>query len=245
MSNNVISKEYFSDDFLDKLPDDDVAALNLLCLEFKRLDADLNQDTRFLQDYLDALAVYNGYRVSRDFSVIPSVNAPDPHQAISTVRELLYGQLAETTRQMQSNYLDRTTRKYADRFNNSTVYTFLDDDYAHIQKLINEMREIVSNSQVITARHKNRLLERLERMQKELHKRTSDLDRFWGFIGEAGIVLGKFGQDSKPLVDRTRELISIVWRVIAVSELLLGQGDVTPPPIISIPDLDKDNRVTT
>jgi hypothetical protein len=78
-------------------------------------------------------------------------------------------------------------------------------------------------------------------MQRELHKTTSDLDRFWGFIGEAGIAIGKFGNDIKPLVDRINELAKIVWKTIALKETLLNNH--MP---ISLPESDSmiDNKDT-
>ena len=57
-------------------------------------------------------------------------------------------------------------------------------------------------------------------MQQELHKCMSDLDRFWGLVGDAGVVLGKFGTDAKALVDRIREIAGIVWRTQAFAEEL-------------------------
>jgi hypothetical protein len=55
-------------------------------------------------------------------------------------------------------------------------------------------------------------LKRLESLQAEIHKRVPDLDKFWGLIGDAGVVIGKFGKDAKPIVDRIREIADIVWR---------------------------------
>ena len=57
-------------------------------------------------------------------------------------------------------------------------------------------------------------------MQSELHKKMSDLDRFWGFVGDAGVVMGKFGNDVKPLTDRIREMMGIVWNTQARAEEL-------------------------
>ncbi|MDD4295136.1 MAG: hypothetical protein PHP69_06455, partial [Candidatus Omnitrophica bacterium] len=61
---------------------------------------------------------------------------------------------------------------------------------------------------------------RLEKLQQELHKRVSDLDRFWGIVGDAGVMLGKFGEDAKHLVDRIKELVDIIWRVQSRSEAI-------------------------
>ena len=58
----------------------------------------------------------------------------------------------------------------------------------------------------------------------------SSLDRFWGLIGEAGVALGKFGQDAKPFVDRIREIAQIIWRTQARAEELPSG---TPLPLLS------------
>ena len=67
----------------------------------------------------------------------------------------------------------------------------------------------------------------MEKIQSELHKKVSDLDRFWGLIGDAGVVIGKFGNDAKPIVDRIKEIADIVWRTQSRSEEL-PSGTTTP-----------------
>jgi len=49
---------------------------------------------------------------------------------------------------------------------------------------------------------------------------VSDLDRFWGLVGDAGVVLGKLGNDAKPIVDRIREIAEIVWKTQSRTEEL-------------------------
>ena len=48
----------------------------------------------------------------------------------------------------------------------------------------------------------------------------SDLDRFWGLVGDAGVVVGKLGKDAKPIVDRIQEVAEIIWRTQARAEEL-------------------------
>lgn len=105
-------------------------------------------------------------------------------------------------------------------FDNTFSYEFTDGDIDKVQKLLNELRDIISKSELFTADHQQRVLKRLERLQGELHKTISDLDRFWGLIGDAGIVIGKLGNDAKPIVDRIKEIADIVWRTQAKSEEL-------------------------
>lgn len=109
------------------------------------------------------------------------------------------------------------------------AYEFSKGDLDRIQLLINELRDQIAKSPLIEADHKRRLIKRLETLQKELHKRMSDVDRFWGLVGDAGVVLGKLGKDAKPIVDRIREIADIVWRTQARSEELPSDS---PTPLI-------------
>ena len=61
-------------------------------------------------------------------------------------------------------------------------------------------------------------MRRLEALSNELHKRTNDIERFWGFLGEAAIVMRKFGEDLKPVADRVLELARIVLSAIFAKE---------------------------
>ena len=100
------------------------------------------------------------------------------------------------------------------------VYEFSQGDLERIQDLVNQIRDLISNTTYFEKEHQQRLLGRLERLQSEMHKKVSDLDRFWGLIGDAGVVVGKLGKDAKPIVDRIREIADIVWRTQSRAEEL-------------------------
>ncbi|PQP13997.1 hypothetical protein C5615_28190 [Burkholderia cepacia] len=119
--------------------------------------------------------------------------------------------------------------RFSAALGNTFAYHFTDGDVSRIQTLINELRELVSQSDGFESDHKARLLKRLERLQSEIHKNVSDLDRFWGLIGDAGVVLGKLGTNAKPLVDRIKEIADIVWRTQSITEQL---PTGTPPPLL-------------
>ncbi len=110
--------------------------------------------------------------------------------------------------------------KYDLKYGNVFHYDFTDGDLKKIQILINEAREIINESDQIEDDFKRRLLKKLEKLQSELHKKVSDLDRFYGFIGDMGVLIGKFGNDIKPLVDRFSEIIKIAWRTHSITEQL-------------------------
>tara|TARA_R110000772_G_scaffold105596_1_gene207331 strand:- start:96 stop:899 length:804 start_codon:yes stop_codon:yes gene_type:complete len=99
-------------------------------------------------------------------------------------------------------------------------YEFTDGDLDRIQELINDLRKEITASELFEDSHRRRLLRRLEAMQSEMHKKMSDVDRIWGLVGDAGIVIGKFGKDAKPFVDRIKELSQIAWKTQARAEEL-------------------------
>ena len=100
------------------------------------------------------------------------------------------------------------------------IYEFEDDDYQRVQVLISEIRSILSDSDQMDEEFKSRILKRLEKLQSEMHKKVSDLDKFWGIIVDAGVALGKFGKNAEPLVKRFREIADIVWRTQTKAENL-------------------------
>jgi phosphoenolpyruvate synthase/pyruvate phosphate dikinase len=121
------------------------------------------------------------------------------------------------------------TSRYKTALKNSFAYEFSQGDLERIQSLVNELRGQISENTNLYNAHNQRLLRRLENLQSELHKRVSDLDRFWGLVGDAGVVLGKLGTDAKPIVDRVREIAEIAWKTQARAEELPSDS---PNPMI-------------
>lgn len=116
--------------------------------------------------------------------------------------------------------VDSYRNRYAAALKAGFAYEFSKGDLDRVQQLINELREKIGSSDTLEDDHRRRLLKRLENLQAEVHKRVSDLDRFWGLVGDAGVVLGKLGRDAKPIVDRVKEIAEIVWRTQARAEEL-------------------------
>ena len=122
------------------------------------------------------------------------------------------------TEQLHSQQSDEKKRDFAILLRAAFSYRLSHADTERIQVLINELRDLISENEKLKEDHRRRLLERLEKLQRELHRRLSSLDRFYGLVGDAGVLLGKFGRDAKPFVDRIREIVEIVWRAQANAE---------------------------
>lgn len=149
---------------------------------------------------------------------------PDATTDIGTnCRELMeYIEAVTTTLRGLATQLKINSYKnrYRAALKGAFAYEFSQGDLDRVQVLVNEIRTHIIENQSLEEGHKLRLLKRLEKLQLELHKRVSDLDRFWGLVGDAGIVLGKLGMDAKPIVDRVKEIAQITWKTQARAEEL-------------------------
>lgn len=106
-------------------------------------------------------------------------------------------------------------------------YVFTDNQISIIQMKINELREFLYKSSDLSSEHKARLLNKLERLQAELHKKMSNLDKFYGLMVESAVVLGKMGTAAQPFIDGVEKIVRIAFSVHALSEGLQNLPKLT------------------
>jgi len=223
---------FFPPKTLSSLPGDNIEALAALCAEFERFDGHARQLPEHHDDYVEALSILRAFAMARDAIMEPFPEiGPQRRQNISNVLAY-FNQLRNTVRTEISSrhsrgYFESKTEEYIALFAKVSVYEFSDPDFRRVQDLINELRELIRSSSLISEEHKRRLLRKLEAMRGELHKKTNDIDRFWGFLGEAGIAMRKFGEDLKPISERVLELGTIVIGVVFAKEGIKALPEVS------------------
>lgn len=216
----------FDDDYFDNLPDDKIEALRDVCnvfLEFHH-NVPAKEEIVHYNAYCDAYFGIKIYMEHLDIKFeLSSVSLMRTDDRASDIVQIVKFFVTLRTRLQEifdQNLIESLEFKYKSKFNKVFHYKFSDGDIARIQTLINELRDYISVSKYFKDDHKFRLLKRLELLQLELHKRMSNLDRFWGLVGETGMALGKFGNDIKPMVDRVKEIYEIMWRSQTVANEL-------------------------
>ncbi len=212
-----MEKQLFLDwDYLENLPDDTDKAIVALIEPFFEFYQISHEDKDMLKVINEYRAVLAAFFESRAIACdLPDVKE---ERNISKFANVAFDILAEAKAKVRVDTFEYNKIEYLKLFNKEPVYVFSDTDFATIQTLMNELRDLISKSELITADHKRRLLKRLEAMQAELHKKTSDVDRFWGFIAEAGIAARKFGVDMLPITERCETLGRIVISVVMSHE---------------------------
>ena len=214
---------FFPAKTLTYLPADNMEALAVICVEFEKFDGHARQMQDHHDDYVEALSILRGFAMARDAKLEPFPEIGPTRQKNILNIAAYFNQLRNTVRNELSNrhakgYFETKTEEYAALFARAAVYEFSDADYRRAQDLINELRDLIHRSTLISDEHKRRLLRKLEAMYGELRKKTSDIDRFWGFIGEAGIAMRKYGEDLAPISERVLELGGIFVSVIFAKE---------------------------
>ena len=131
----------------------------------------------------------------------------------------------ELQQQLSSHQLESLKKKFANIVSNVFAYEFTEGDVTRIQTLINELRGLLATDSGLDDGHKQRLLKRLEELQKELHKKVSDLSRFYSLMGDFGVAVGKLGNDAKPFTDRIGELLGFAWKAQARAEQLPSSAE--------------------
>jgi len=190
-----------------------------LCTEFGRFDGHSRQMPEHHDDYVEALSILKAFACSRGLKLeaFPEIG-PQRRQNVDGVAayfsHLRDTVRAELTGRNSRGYFDSKTEEYRALFTKAQLYEFPEQEFKRVQDLIDEIQDLLRNTTLITEEHQRRLLRRLEAMRAELHRKTNDIERFWGFLGEAAIVMRKFGEDLKPVSDRVRELGGIVLSVI-------------------------------
>ena len=223
---------FFPPRVLANLPADNLEALAVLGVEFEKFDGHARQMPEHHDDYVEALSILRGFAVARDTKLEPFPElGSQRHQNVTNIAAY-FGKLRNTVRAELTNrhargYFDSKTDEYISLFSKASIYEFSEPDFKRVQDLVNELRELIRGSTLITDEHKRRLLRRLEAMSNELRRKTNDIDRFWGFIGEAGIAMRKFGDDLAPISERVLELGGLVVNVIFAKEGIKALPEVS------------------
>lgn len=211
-----------SDELINVKKDNLISEVVEMCKLFQNWHSGIPalDEINYYEEYIHAYAAVEAYLQMKSipFELLDFVE--DRKENIKSIVNFIDGILNVYDKKLTLDTIEIARNKYQQKFKIGFAYEFTDGDIKRIQTLVNELRNIISDSEDFDANHKDRILNRLEKLQMELHKRMSSLDKFWGLVGDAGVVLGKFGKDSKPLVDRIREITQIVWNTQVRAEEL-------------------------
>lgn len=203
---------YFDDEFTKQLPEDPREAIVSVCI--KALTRIRQQTTNSVEEYECALESYAIVEALLNATGITDerVNITGDHfDDLKQIKEFLNGIRHEMQSDINRDKFNNYRSTYAMKFGTEFHYEFSEGDLEKIQGLLNELRDLISESQELEEDHRHRLLKRLEKLQSEWNKKVSDLDRFWGFFIDASIVVGQMGENAKPMIEIIQKIVRIIW----------------------------------
>nr|VFK62003.1 MAG: hypothetical protein BECKTUN1418D_GA0071000_11661 [Candidatus Kentron sp. TUN] len=232
----------FDEEYLDSLPSEPILALDKVVNEAIDKWNSLTEYNRSkeYEFFLEAFTIIQAISANvEELKVSPDILLEStPKEVVQKIIDFCESVKIKISKCKVRLKSEQLQNKYQAKFGNVFAYEFSKGDLERIQRLINELRDTITASELFEEQHKQRLLARLEKIQSELHKKVSDLDHLWGLVGDAGVVFGKFGESAKPFVDRIREIANITWRTQSRAEELPSD---TPMSLISNDD-NKANK---
>lgn len=98
---------------------------------------------------------------------------------------------------------------------NSTgfAYEFTQNDLDQIQQILNQLRNLLSSTDAISPEHRDRVLKKFERLQRELHKRTPTLRNVRDTILELGLLAQAAEEAGQPILRLTWQLAQVISAV--------------------------------
>ncbi len=147
-----------------------------------------------------------------------SEESPDVEDALEEAYNWALAESEGFSIEFDRRKLKQDIKQYSDKYRaafSGALYELDEPEVKRIQALTNQLRDLVTASEDFEEKHRRRILDRIEKLQAELNHKMSNLDRFWGLIGDAGVAVGKFGTNAKPFVDLIREIAEIIWKVQA------------------------------
>lgn len=150
-------------------------------------------------------------------TVLPSIWEGSPIEMAMAALGFVLAVEEELANQASAIKLNSYRQKYSNLLSKRPAYEFTEGDIEQIQEHVNQLRKLLQAATDLDEGHRARMLKRLEAFQAELHKKMSDLTKFFGFMGDMGVAIRKLGQDAKPIVDRYEQIIRAGWQAEARS----------------------------
>ena len=132
-----------------------------------------------------------------------------------------------------ANFLKKSPTMYENIFAKK-IYTFTEEEHETIQSKINDLRDKILKTTEIDKKHKERVLKKLEEMQKELHKKMANLDKFLGGMVSVGHTLGLTAKEAKPFTDDVKDILNITLNKKAKSEELPESNQIATEDLLQI-----------
>ncbi|WP_282875803.1 hypothetical protein [Pseudomonas peli] len=207
--------------YLEQISENPISGVVKLCAYIRAMN---DQHQEWSDDLIDLIlqafaaleVLISEEQVSVD-TELPDVWQDSPIDMAAKALGFIHAIEQELTQQASTIKLNDYRQKFSNLLSKRPAYEFTEGDIEQIQEHVNQLRKLLQAATDLDEGHRARMLKRLEGFQSELHKKMSDLTKFFGFMGDMGVAMRKLGQDAKPIVDRYEQIIRAGWQAEARS----------------------------
>lgn len=198
---------------LKRLPANPYKAVISICEYFEEYESHLEEDDpiepRHFLEYFLLLKIYTkkaGIQFpSLNREIIPNENA------YKLVRSALATIKIEASLTLQKDELASLEDFYSAHLNVTTAFEISEGDVEAINRKLLELRNLIGESVVIEPSHKERILNRLEALQGEIHQKNSNFDKLTGSLLEVIMLAQRAGEAAQTWVNIAKDIFAIIW----------------------------------
>jgi len=171
-------------------------------------------DVRFSK--LDKYDLLHTYKTISDFCELYNIDTKDLKVTGSATESK---NIIEALNKFYSNFIISSNNMSENIFSKK-LYSLTDIEYDTIQNKIDQLRNNLSKTTILDPKHKERVLKKLEELQKELHKKMGSFDKFLGGFISVAHTLGASSKEAKPFTDDVKDILDITLNVKSRGENL-------------------------
>ena len=154
---------------------------------------------------LDKYDLLHTYKIISDFCDLYNIDAKNLKvNGDSTNKQ----NIIDALNKFYANFITSAGNMSSNIFSKK-MYSLTDNEYDNIQEKINKLRENLLNTEMLDEKHRERVLNKLEELQKELHKKMSSLDKFLGGMISIAHTLGVSAKEAKPFTNDVKDILDI------------------------------------
>lgn len=217
MANNLI----FSDEFIDKLPNDLVEGVVHVGHTFYHNYKTIKTGANTLEECISVHSILYNYLKNHgvDPGQEPSFNL-DTDKLIESVNRYIrpiYDKYSAMQRERKAKEkFEEINAKISSKFDNYIIYDLSEFQIKEIQNLINELRDKINDCEEFENSHRQRILYKLEKLQSEIHLKMTDFDKIYGFVVEMRFMYENY-KEAKPLFDLAVKIANVAIDAMAIA----------------------------
>ncbi len=220
-------------EFINSLPSNPLLGENKIIEEFNRILAESqkqNNREKFYNDFLDFYSFYQVYSAKHSLNLRFPPLTNDKRINIGIILNFFEKRQKELEEELDEiialkNLEDRKS-VFESMLKEDILYKLTNNELSEIYKIIDNVIDLVNENFTIRSNLKQRLINLLGILKRELKPEMPNFDRFWSLVGYTGILYGLYEQKTMRIIEKIKELLNIIWKVIAKAEGLPSTSPV-------------------